>query len=116
MLLLTDISYVLITECAWSVGPEQYGTMSTIHRYRLVLSKRGAYQAILNFCKPAPIFRSSIASTTSPILRRFPRKGGVVGYDGHKKGTGTKLSALFDQQSLLACKVAPANIHDSYLN
>ena len=47
---------------------------------------------------------------------RTGKKGGEIGYDGHKKVKGEKISALVDGNGLpLAIAVSPANVHDSQL-
>lgn len=50
------------------------------------------------------------------ILSRSLLKKGIIGYDGHKKIKGIKLSAAVDDSSLpISIFIAPANINDSRL-
>jgi transposase len=50
------------------------------------------------------------------ILNQSLLKKGVIGYDGHKKIKGIKLSAAVDDSSLpISIFIAPANINDSKL-
>lgn len=50
------------------------------------------------------------------ILNQSLLKKGIIGYDGHKKIKGIKLSASVDDSSLpISIFIAPANINDSKL-
>ncbi len=50
------------------------------------------------------------------ILNQSQLKKGIIGYDGHKKIKGVKLSAAVDDSGLpISIFIAPANINDSRL-
>jgi transposase len=70
--------------------------------------------------RPAPIRVRNQKNRYLPLCDGYQRspgeKRGSAGYDGYKKVNGNKLSALVDRNGLLlACTVAPVNIHDSRL-
>ncbi len=116
--LINGIFSLLTIGCAWNDVPAQYGTKSTVHRYHLELCERGNVSGDLS--RPPSIRLRSAEARSRSRHHRYQgdsrEKGGNIGFDGYKKVKGTKLSALVDRNGLpVACRVAPANIHDSRL-
>jgi putative transposase len=115
---INAIFYLLRTGCQWRLLPREFPAWSTVYHYFRSWENEGIWtcvqrslyeavrkQAGRNACPSVVIMDGQSVKTTE--------RGGVRGFDAHKRVKGRKRHILVDTLGLpIACRVEPANISD----
>ena len=115
---LNAIFYLLRTGCQWRLLPREFPVWGTAYHYFRTWKNAGVWtwlqkaiydlvrtQAGRNPCPAVVIMDSQSVKTTE--------RGGVRGFDGHKRIKGRKRYILVDTLGIpIACRVEPANMSD----
>jgi len=115
---LDAIFYLLRTGCQWRLLPREYPPWSTMHHYRRAWKSTGAWVRLhWTLCGRARIAAGRKVCPTLVIMDgqsvKTTERGGVRGFDGHKRVQGRKRHILVDTLRLiLTRRVEPAGISD----
>jgi putative transposase len=115
---INAIFYLLRTGCQWRLLPREFPAWNTVYQYFRSWENEGIWtcvqrslyeaarkQAGRNACPYVVIMDGQSVKTTE--------RGGVRGFDAHKRVKGRKRHILVDMLGLpIACRVEPANISD----
>ena len=116
--ILNAIFYVLRTGCQWRLLPREFPAWGTVYHCFRTWKNAGVWTGIQrtiyeqvrkeagrNACPSVVIVDGQSVKTTE--------RGGVRGFDAHKRIKGRKRHILVDTLGLpIACRVEPANISD----
>ena len=116
-LIVDGIRYILITGVTWENMPKEFGSKSTAHRWFQRLVEEGSLKKIFdklaglaNAQKKIKPENISVDSSSIPAKQG----GDLIGRDGNKKITGTKIHAAVGTSGLpVEFILGPANVHDS---
>ena len=100
---INAIMFVLITGCRWIDLPARYGSKSSAHRRFQDIQQKGVWKKILKCAitsahKQNKMNLQKISVDSSSISSK--KGGDVIGYDGFKKISGTKLHVAVDGTGL----------------
>jgi putative transposase len=115
---LNAIFYLLRTGCQWRLLPREYPVWGTVYHYFRTWKNEGVWarlQRIL-YCR----LRKATGRSACPSVVimdgqsvKTTERGGVSGFDGHKRVKGRKRHILVDTLGMLiASRVEPANMSD----
>jgi putative transposase len=112
------IFYLLRTSCQWRLLPREFPPRSTVYHYYSTWRRRGIWTRLQRALHK--LARRAVGRGECPTVAimdgqsvKTTERGGVKGFDGHKKVKGRKRHILVDTLGLpFASRVEPAGISD----
>src|SRR5260370_33654535 len=115
---LNAIFYLLRTGCQWRLLPREFPRQGTVYHYFRAWKDAGVLAELQRALhEQARLSRGRLPCPSVVILDgqsvKTTERGGIRGFDGHKRVKGRKRHILVDTFGLLiACRVEPADISD----
>lgn len=115
---LDAIFYLLRTGCQWRLLPREYPPWSTVHHYFRLWRRTGVWTLLHRAVYEAARAAAGRRSCPSVVIMdgqsvKTTERGGVRGFDAHKKVKGRKRHILVDTMGLMVTnRVEPAGISD----
>jgi transposase len=115
---LNAIFYLLRTGCQWRLLPREFPAWSTVYHYFRSWNIGGVWSSIQRLICQQTRVQAGRAACPSVVIMdsqsvKTAERGGVRGFDAHKRVKGRKRHILVDTCGLLiACRVEPADISD----
>lgn len=115
---LNAIFYLLRTGCQWRLLPREFPGWSTVYHYFRAWKNAGVWTCIQRSMYQQARGQAGRAACPSVVIMdgqsvKTTERGGIRGFDAHKRVTGRKRHILVDTLGLLmACRVEPADISD----
>src|SRR4029077_19623526 len=115
---LNAIFYLLRTGCQWRLLPREFPGWSTVYHYFQAWKNAGVWTCIQRSMYQQARRQASRAACPSVVIMdgqsvKTTERGGIRGFDAHKRVKGRKRHILVDTFGLLiACRVEPADISD----
>jgi len=115
---LNAIFYLLRTGCQWRLLPREFPGWSTVYHYFRAWKNAGVWTCIQRSMYQQARRQAGRAACPSVVIMdgqsvKTTKRGGIRGFDAHKRVTGRKRHILVDTLGLLmACRVEPADISD----
>ena len=90
---INGIMFVLVTGCRWREMPEKYGSKSTAHRRLQNWQQRKVWKKILSGAIKSAYKSGNYNCRGYQLIPQLflPKKRHVIGHDGFKRITGTKI-------------------------
>ena len=116
--MLDAIFYLLRTGCQWRLLPREYPPWSTVHHYFRVWKSTGTWTRLHRTLYGRACLAAGRLPCPSLVIVdgqsvKTTERGGVRGFDGHKRVKGRKRHILVDTLGLIiANRVEPAGISD----
>ena len=115
---LNAIFYLLRTGCQWRLLPREFPGWSTVYHYFQAWKNAGVWTCIQRSMYQQARRQAGRAACPSVVIMdgqsvKTTERGGIRGFDAHKRVKGRKRHILVDTFGLLiACRVEPADISD----
>ena len=115
---LNAIFYLLRTGCQWRLLPREFPGWSTVYHYFQAWKNAGVWTCIQRSMYQQARRQAGRATCPSVVIMdgqsvKTTERGGIRGFDAHKRVKGRKRHILVDTFGLLiACRVEPADISD----
>ena len=115
---LNAIFYLLRTGCQWRLLPREFPVWSTVYHYFRVWKDGGVWTCVQRSMYQQARRRAGRTACPSVVIMdgqsvKTTERGGIRGFDAHKRVKGRKRHILVDTFGLLiACRVEPADISD----
>jgi putative transposase len=115
---LDAILYLLRTGCQWRLLPRDFPPWSTVHHYFRAWRNTGVWVRLHRALYARARAAAGRAPCPSLVIMdgqsvKTTERGGVRGFDGHKRVKGRKRHILVDTLGLpIANRVEPANVSD----
>ena len=115
---LNAIFYLLRTGCQWRLLPREFPGWSTVYHYFQAWKNAGVWTCIQRSVYQQARRQVGRAACPSVVIMdgqsvKTTERGGIRGFDAHKRVKGRKRHILVDTFGLLiACRVEPADISD----
>ena len=115
---LNAIFYLLRTGCQWRLLPREFPGWSTVYHYFRAWKNAGVWTCIQRSMYQQARRQAGRAACPSVVIMdgqsvKTTERGGIRGFDAHKRVKGRKRHILVDTLGLLiACRVEPADISD----
>jgi putative transposase len=115
---LNAIFYLLRTGCQWRLLPREFPAWSTVYHYFRDWKNAGVWACLQRSMYEKARSQAGRAACPSVVIMdsqsvKTAERGGVRGFDAHKRVKGRKRHILVDTFGLLiACRVEPADISD----
>jgi len=115
---LNAIFYLLRTGCQWRLLPREFPAWSTVYHYFRRWENAGIWACIQRCVYEASRKHAGRNASPSVVIMdgqsvKTTERGGIRGFDAHKRVKGRKRHILVDTLGLpIACRVEPANISD----
>ena len=115
---LNAIFYLLRTGCQWRLLPREFPGWSTVYHYFQAWKNTGVWTCIQRSMYQQARRQAGRAACPSVVIMdgqsvKTTERGGIRGFDVHKRVKGRKRHILVDTFGLLiACRVEPADISD----
>jgi putative transposase len=112
------ILYLLRTGCQWRLLPRDFPPWSTVHHYFRTWRRTGVWVRLHRALYARARAAAGRAPCPSLVIMdgqsvKTTERGGVRGFDGHKRVKGRKRHILVDTLGLpIANRVEPANVSD----
>jgi len=110
--------YLLRTGCQWRLLPREFPGWSTVYHYFQAWKNAGVWTCIQRSMYQQVRRQAGRAACPSVVIMdgqsvKTTERGGIRGFDAHKRVKGRKRHILVDTFGLLiACRVEPADISD----
>jgi transposase len=115
---LNAIFYLLRTGCQWRLLPREFPVWSTVYHYFRVWKNGGVWTCVQRSMYQQARRQAGRTACPSVVIMdgqsvKTTERGGIRGFDVHKRVKGRKRHILVDTFGLLiACRVEPADISD----
>jgi putative transposase len=115
---LNAIFYLLRTGCQWRLLPREFPVWGTVYHYFRSWDNAGVWTYVQRTLYEMTRIQAGRSACPSVVIMdsqsvKPTERGGVRGFDAHKRVKGRKRHILVDISGLLiACRVAPADISD----
>ena len=115
---LNAIFYLLRTGCQWRLLPREFPAWSTVYHYFRDWKNAGVWACLQRSMYEKARSQAGRAACPSVVIMdsqsvKTAERGGIRGFDAHKRVKGRKRHILVDTFGLLiACRVEPADISD----
>jgi putative transposase len=115
---LNAIFYLRRTGCQWRLLPREFPGWSTVYHYFRAWKNAGVWTCIQRSMYQQARGQAGRAACPSVVIMdgqsvKTTERGGIRGFDAHKRVKGRKRHILVDTLGLLiACRVEPADISD----
>jgi putative transposase len=114
---LNAIFYLLRAGCQWRLVPREFPGWSTVYHYFQAWKNAGVWTCIQRSMYQQARRQAGRAACPSAVIMDgqsvTTERGGIRGFDAHKRVKGRKRHILVDTFGLLiACRVEPADISD----
>jgi putative transposase len=112
------IFYLLRTGCQWRLLPREFPAWSTVYHYFRSWKNAGVWTCIQRVVYEEARKQASRSACPSVVIMdgqsvKTTERGGIRGFDAHKRVKGRKRHILVDTCGLpIACRVEPACISD----
>ncbi len=110
--------YLLRTGCQWRLLPREFPVWSTVYHYFRVWKNGGVWTCVQRSMYQQARRQAGRTACPSVVIMdgqsvKTTERGGIRGFDAHKRVKGRKRHILVDTFGLLiACRVEPADISD----
>ena len=115
---LNAIFYLLRTGCQWRLLPREFPVWSTVYHYFRAWKNGGVWTCVQRSMYQQARRQAGRTACPSVVIMdgqsvKTTERGGIRGFDAHKRVKGRKRHILVDTFGLLiACRVEPADISD----
>ena len=115
---LNAIFYLLRTGCQWRLLPREFPSWNTVYHYFRSWKNDGVWTCLQRSMYQQVRRQAGRAICPSVVIMdgqsvKTPERGGIRGFDAHKRVKGRKRHIVVDIFGLLiACRVEPADISD----
>ena len=112
------IFYLLRTGCQWRLLPREFPAWGTVYHYFRAWKNAGVWTCLQRTIYEQTRAQAGRPSCPSVVIMdgqsvKTTERGGIRGFDGHKRVKGRKRHILVDTLGLLiASRVEPANVSD----
>ena len=115
---INAILYLLRTGCQWRLLPREFPAWGTVYHYFRMWKNSGVWTCLQREIYEEARRKAGRSACPSVVIMdgqsvKKTERGGVRGFDGHKRVKGRKRHILVDTLGLpITCRVEPANISD----
>jgi putative transposase len=115
---INAIFYLLRTGCQWRLLPREFPAWGTVYHYFRMWKNSGVWTCLQREIYEEVRRKAGRSACPSVVIMdgqsvKTTERGGVRGFDAHKRVKGRKRHILVDTLGLpIACRVEPANISD----
>jgi len=115
---INAIFYLLRTGCQWRLLPREFPAWGTVYHYFRMWKNSGVWTCLQREIYEQTRRKAGRSACPSVVIMdgqsvKTTERGGVRGFDGHKRVKGRKRHILVDTLGLpIACRVEPANVSD----
>ena len=115
---INAIFYLLRTGCQWRLLPRDFPAWGTVYYYFRLWKNAGIWTSLQREIYEHLRSKAGRSRCPSVVIMdgqsvKTTERGGVRGFDAHKRVKGRKRHILVDRSGLpIACRVQPANISD----
>ena len=115
---INAIFYLLRTGCQWRLLPREFPAWGTVYSYFRMWKNAGIWTSLQREIYEHLRSKGGRSACPSVVIMdgqsvKTTERGGVRGFDAHKRVKGRKRHILVDTSGLpIACRVEPANISD----